>query len=165
MKITIAEYLQQNQTEVDGVYGHYCALFKIKNNLAADQKIHFSFDQSVKGVSVNFVYDLSDKSFHQLYVKDVSNSVSQELSADDEKFISEVLDVYLARVQKDVNRVTKEIRLDWGKHFKSEIIERSGFTSYFSNLAEIIRRSCRLNLIPYTLSNINRKNAYPFSRI
>lgn len=164
MQISISEYLQQPQTELVGIYGHYCSLFKMKNNLAVNERIHFAFDQNFKRVKLSFVYDVSEKTIHDFYVKDESNSVSPELTADDEKFIAEILDVYLARVQKDVNRVTKEIRSDWGKQFKSEIIDRSGFTSYFSNECKYIEDSCRMNMVSYTMSNINRKNVFPFQR-
>lgn len=163
MTLSITDFLKDKQTVLTSVFGHYCTMFKIKNNLNIDQKLYTSFDNRLKPQSLSFVLNLDSKEFTQVNVKDENGALSTTLTDEDKAFILEVLEIYLARVNQDITRITKQMRSDWGRNFKTEIIECSGFREYFSRVDNEVSRGTGANIVSYTLSTMTKKRAAPFA--
>lgn len=149
-------------TELTAVYGHLVNIFQIKNNLASTPLILCSFVNSVERKKLSFRFDMDTHEVMDVDFTDMEHNQIGTLSDEDSRLITQVLPVYFDRIGQLVTKITKQMRQDWGREFKSEAIERRGYTHYMSTECSEIEKSCRLNIFSYTLSNIAKKRATAF---
>ena len=161
-KLSITGFLKSPNTELTSVYGHLVSIFQFKNNLAIGQLIHCSFSNALEHKKLSFRFNIYTNEIIDVSFTDMEHNPLGELCEEDRLLIVEVLPIYFNRVEQLVAKITKEMRQDWGREFKSEAIERSGFTYYMSRTAQEIEKSCKLSIFPYTLSNIDKKRATAF---
>lgn len=163
-QLSISNFLLEPMTEINSAYGAYICMFKIKHKLNVDSGIHLSFQNSHRGQSVTFIYNYNSGDISELHIKDESKILAPNLSDTDITMIKEVLQIFLSRIDREIVKLTKELRKDWGKDFKSEFLERAGYCHEISNLSEELSKTHRSNIFNYTLSSKDKKNAFPFER-
>lgn len=159
--LSISDFLKSKDCNVSGVYGHLVSVFKLKNELATTPLIHCAFADN-KGVKLSFRFNYDSHEIHDLFMTNKDQKLVSVLSDEDEALIKLVMPVYFDRVLKITNKITKSMKSDWGRDYRKEVLERSGFTTDMSNEADSIERNCRLNIFSHTLATIDKKRAEAF---
>lgn len=160
--LSISDFLKSPSTESTSTYGHLVKAFELKNGLASSPLVHCSFNNILEHKKVSFRYDMSNHEIHDFSFTDFDKGSLGELTDQDRELISQLLPVYFSRIELLVGKITKEMRQDWGREYKSEALERKGFCHYMSQASAEIEKTCRLNMVKYTLSNLTKKRVHPF---
>lgn len=159
--LTVSDFLKDSQTHLTSVYGNLVSIFQQQNDLSRSPLIYCAFANG-NGDSFSFRFNTESLEIDvELFVIDKQRRVCV-LTQEDTDLIQKVLPIYFERLARFVKKVTKTMKEDWGRKFKTEVLERSGFTEYLSSEAADIKNYSNLNIFNHTLSTIDRSRAPAF---
>lgn len=158
----IQDLLKAPETDFTSTYSHLVAAFKRKNGLSINSLVHCAFSNSLKRKQLSFLFDLDNQDIVNFSFKDFDGAQLAELTDQDRDFICQIMPVHFSRIESLVRKITKEMREDFGRDYKSEVIDRNGFTCYMSREASMIEKDYRTNFMADIHSNPTKKRVYPF---
>lgn len=161
-ELSISAFLKSPSTEMTSAYGHLVRDFELKNDLGSTPLVHCSFDNFAEQKKLSFRYDISSNEIHDFSFTNLDGVSLGELKEEDRELIQQVMPVYFDRIGLLVNKITKEMRKEWGRDYKSEVLERKGFCHYMSQTNSEIEKNCRLSMVRHTLATMNKKRVHPF---
>lgn len=160
--LSVSDFLKSSSTHLTSAYGHLVREFELQHDLASTSLVHFGFNNSAEQKKLDFRYDISNNEIHDFSFTDKDGVTLGQLKEEDRELIKKVLPVYFARIGTLTRKITKNMRHDWGREFKTEALERKGFCYYMSQECNNIENNYRLSMVRHTLATLNKKRVYPF---
>lgn len=159
---TISEFLCHPDTEITSIYGHLVSAFQTEHDLSSSNLIYCSFRNALAQRQLSFRFNTETLEVSDLVYKHIDTSLVPLMTETDLNLITTVLPIYFDRVAQYVRKLNREMRADWGRQYKVEVLERSGYTHYMSNASTDIERSHKLNIFNYTMASATKKRAMPY---
>lgn len=160
--LSISEFLKSPQTKLTSVYGHLVNVFELQNDLSRNTLIYCSFDNALKGLYLSFRYDLDTLEVQDMIYKNHQTQLVVVMGDEEFALLKQTLPIHFDRVGVLVRKITKEMRSDWGRKYKSEVLEHNGYCGYMSRESEYIERHCKTNIISHSLETLSKKRAEAF---